>query len=139
MSATITVKTTVQAPVEQVWNCWTEPHHIIHWNFAADSWACPAASNDLTPNGKFSWRMEAKDGSMGFDYSGRYLLIEPLKRIEKVLDDGRSVIITFEGTDEGGTLVSEVFEVEDVNGVEMQRQGWQAILENFRSYVETQS
>lgn len=131
----ITVNTSINAPLEKVWNCWTQPEHITQWNFASYDWHCPWAKNDVRENGKFVWRMEAKDGSFGFDYSGEYKMIKPNKRIEKMLDDGRLVKISFE-VKENETLVTEVFEAESMNPVEMQRDGWQAILNNFRKHVE---
>lgn len=139
MSERISISTTINAPVDQVWMCWTQPQHIVGWNFATEEWICPSAVNDLQPGGNFSWRMEAKDGSMGFDYEGQYVAIAPMKRIEKVLGDGRSVTVQFVVESASSTVVTEVFEVEDKNSAELQRQGWQAILENFRAYVESQS
>ena len=132
----ITVSTSVNAPISNVWECWTSPEHIVHWNFATDEWHCPAATNDLKPGGEFSWRMEAKDGSMGFDYTGTYEKIELHHLIEKKLEDGRAVSITFKEV--GETVeVTEVLEIEDENSAEMQQQGWQAILGNFKKYVES--
>ena len=84
----ITVSTNIQAPVETVWAAWTQAEHIVNWNFASDEWHCPSATNDLEPGGTFSWRMEAKDGSMGFDYAGVYQTIAPFTKIEKQLGDG---------------------------------------------------
>jgi uncharacterized protein YndB with AHSA1/START domain len=134
---TVTVKTTVQLPVEKVWEFWTKPEHITHWNFAADTWQCPSATNDLQPGGRFVWRMEAKDGSMGFDYCGTYEQVVPHQTIVSKLDDDRQVSITFDGHD-GQTQVTETFEVEDQNTIELQRSGWQAILDNFKTYAEAQ-
>lgn len=130
----ITVKTSIKADVQEVWYCWTQPDHIIHWNFASDDWKCPNALNNLEPGGEFSWRMEAKDGSFGFDYSGIYEEIKKFEQIRKRLEDGRMVNISFVvGGD--STEVIETFEP-DENNPDLQRQGWQAILENFRKYVE---
>ena len=92
---TITVETTIKAPIEQVWEFWTTPEHIINWNFATDQWCCPSAKNDLRPGGEINWRMEAKDGSMGFDFMGTYDEIEQYKRIKYTLDDGRKTEISF--------------------------------------------
>ena len=132
---TIKVETNVAAPVEKVWDFWTQPNHIILWNFASDDWHCPWAKNDVRAGGKFVWRMEAKDGSFGFDYSGKYTKIIPNERIEKTIDDGRKVNITFR--EEGDqTHVTEVFEAETQNPLEMQKEGWQAILNNFKKHVE---
>ncbi|AKQ47142.1 hypothetical protein TH63_18255 [Rufibacter radiotolerans] len=133
---TVTVETTVQQPVEKVWERWTTPEHITQWNFAADTWQCPNATNDLQPGGRFVWRMEAKDGSMGFDYSGTYEQVIPYKKIVGQLDDDRQVTITFDGQD-GQTQVTETFEVEDQNSVDLQRAGWQAILDNFKKHAES--
>ncbi len=127
---TITVTTTVDQPLETVWECWTQPEYITQWNFASEDWCCPTAVNDLRPGGRFSWRMEARDGSMGFDYAGTYLEVVPFVRILKRLDDGRQVEISFETTPHG-VVITETFEAEDQNPLELQKQGWQAILDNF--------
>ena len=134
MTNQITVNQIINAPIQKVWEYWTSPEHIVHWNFATDEWQCPTAINDLEPEGKFSWRMEAKDGSMGFDYAGVYRSIEPFEKIEKNLDDGRLVTVHFSEQD-GVTEVVENFEP-DENSIDLQRQGWQAILNNFKKYVE---
>jgi predicted 3-demethylubiquinone-9 3-methyltransferase (glyoxalase superfamily)/uncharacterized protein YndB with AHSA1/START domain len=131
----ITVQTSIQAPIEKVWEMWTLPEHIINWNFAIDAWQCPRADNDLRPGGKFNYRMEAKDGSMGFDYCGRYSAVNEPKSLEFVLDDGRGVQIHFSEV-ESGTFVMETFEAESSSPIEMQKGGWQAILNNFKRYVE---
>lgn len=131
----ITVQATVPAPLEKVWEMWTQPEHITNWNFASGDWHSPRAENDLRPGGKFSYRMEAKDGSMGFDFSGAYTAVNEPKNLEFTIDDGRKVQVHFSVVD-GGTFVMENFEAENTNPVEMQRQGWQAILDNFRRYVE---
>jgi uncharacterized protein YndB with AHSA1/START domain len=132
---TITVKNTIKSDIEKAWQYWTDPNHIVNWNFATNEWHCPAAINDLNPGGKFSWRMEAKDGSMAFDYSGVYESVEKHKKIRKRLDDGRLVHISFSEID-GKTELVETFEP-DQNDPELQRQGWQAILDNFKNYVES--
>ncbi|MCB0735226.1 MAG: SRPBCC domain-containing protein [Flavobacteriales bacterium] len=131
----ITVEVSVNQPISRVWECWTNPTHIVNWNFAADTWCCPSAENDLQPGGRFSWRMEAKDGSMGFDYCGTYESIDQYERIDKVLDDDRKVTITFEEQGDA-THVTETFDIEDVNSADLQRNGWQSILENFRLECE---
>ncbi len=131
----ITVETSIEAPVEKVWNFWTKPEHITHWNFASDDWHCPWVKNDVREGGKFVWRMEAKDGSFGFDYNGKYIKVIPNKRIEKIIEDGRIVTIEFK-EDGNKTHVTEVFEAETHNPVEMQKTGWQAILNNFKKYTE---
>jgi uncharacterized protein YndB with AHSA1/START domain len=130
----IRVETLVRAPIQKVWEYWTSPEHIIKWNFASDDWHCPSAENNLRSGGKFSWRMEAKNGSMGFDYSGKYTQIKELELIKLVLEDDRQVGIEFREND-GMTAVIEVFEP-DENDPELQRLGWQAILDNFKNYVE---
>lgn len=131
----ITIKTVVEAPVEEVWAAWTQPDHIVRWNFASDDWQCPRAELDLSEGGRFNYRMEAKDGSMGFDLEGTFASIEPTKHIHYVLDDDRRVSVNFLES-EGKTTVSETFEAEEENSVELQQQGWQAILDNFKAHVE---
>ena len=131
----ITVESTVQAPVEKVWDFWTSPEHIVQWNNASPDWHTPKSENDLRPGGKFLTRMEAKDGSFGFDFEGTYIDIKTNELIAYTLSDGRTVSITF--TSEGDrTRVTETFEPENQNPIELQRGGWQAILDNFRNYVE---
>ena len=132
---TITVETKVNSGIDKIWEFWTKPEHIVNWNFAIPEWHCPKAKNDLEVGKSFSYRMEAKDGSMGFDYEGTYIQIEPNTVIEYVLGDGRKVSIDFEKKADSVSIV-ETFEVEDTNTLEQQRQGWQAILNNFKKYVE---
>ncbi len=132
----ITVQAEIQASVEKVWECWTKPEHIIRWNFASDDWHVPWAKNDLRKGGKFSCRMEAKDGSSGFDFEGEYSIVEPYNYIEELIGDGRIVKIDFEKK-EDKIIITETFEAEAQNPVEMQKNGWQAILDNFKKYVET--
>lgn len=131
----ITVSINVKADLQKVWDYWTQPLHIINWNFASEEWCCPHAVNDLKAGGNFSWRMEAKDGSMGFDFTGTYDSIIDQELITYSMTDGRKVDITFKENEEGVT-VSEAFEAEGTNSDEMQRAGWQAILGNFKKYVE---
>ncbi len=133
---TITVETTIMAPVEKVWEYWTAPEHITQWNFAADEWRCPRAENDLRPGGKFNWRMEAKDGSMGFDFTGTYDQVIDKELITYQMTDGRAVQIRFAANGNEVNL-SESFEAEGSHSDEQQRAGWQAILNNFKLYVET--
>ena len=133
----ITVATTIQAPLETVWSCWTDPAHITQWNFASPEWHCPRASNDVRPGGQFSWRMEAKDGSMGFDFNGTYRDVAHSELLTYALEDGRHVRITFHQQGDAVQL-EESFEAEGTHADEMQRAGWQAILENFKNYVESQ-
>lgn len=132
----ITVETTVAASVEEVWSAYTTPDDIMQWNFANDDWCCPRAEVDLRPGGKQVARMEAKDGSMGFDFEGTYEEIEPHKSLMLVLDDGRKSRTTFTGSS-GQTHVATTFDAEAQNPIEMQRDGWQAILNNFNTYVES--
>jgi uncharacterized protein YndB with AHSA1/START domain len=132
----ITVGTTLNVPVETVWNLWTNPKHIIHWNNASDDWHTPKAENDLRVGGKFLSRMEAKDGSFGFDFAGVYDDVKTNQLISYSMDDGRRVKITFE-SDGKSTTVTETFDAETENSVELQRTGWQAILDSFKKYVET--
>lgn len=131
----ITVSAIINAPVAKVWESWTDPKHIIHWNNASNDWHTPKAENDLRVGGKFLSRMEARDGSMGFDFTGEYSKIEKFKLIESTLGDGRKLQVHFEAV-ENGTRVTEVFEAEQENTIELQRTGWQAILDNFKKYVE---
>jgi uncharacterized protein YndB with AHSA1/START domain len=131
----ITVENTVKAPVEKVWRFWTEPEHITKWAYAIDTWHTPYSENDLKVGGKFLSRMEAKDGSVGFDFGGVYDAIVPNKYIEYTMGDNRKVKVTFTGND-SETKISENFEPEGTNPIEMQRGGWQAILDNFKRYTE---
>ncbi len=134
---TITVETTVQAPVEKTWQVWTLPEHIMQWNQASDDWHTPRAENDLRAGGRFLSRMEARDGSMGFDFTGSYNEVRPHEYIEYTMDDGRKVKVHFmaEGN---STRVVETFEAEQEHSEDMQRSGWQAILNNFKQHAETQ-
>ncbi|NVN19220.1 polyketide cyclase [Muricauda sp. HICW] len=133
----IAVKVSVKANIDKVWNYWTAPEHIKNWNFATDEWCCPKVENNLRPNEKFSWRMEAKDGSMGFDFEGTYNQIVEKELISYKMSDGRKVDIEF--TQNGNEIqVSETFDTEGTNSDEQQRAGWQAILGNFKKYVESE-
>ncbi|MDD2938379.1 MAG: SRPBCC family protein [Proteiniphilum sp.] len=131
----ITVQSTIQADTQKVWDFYTQPEHIIGWNFASDDWHCPRATNDLRVGGKFSARMEAKDGSYGFDFNTLYDEVEVHEKIAYTMEDGRKAAITFSG-ENGATLVTVTFDAENQNDLEMQRSGWQAILDNFKKYVE---
>ncbi len=122
--------------LEKVWDCWTKSEHIVNWNFASETWCCPSAKNDLRVRGDFSYRMEAKDGSFGFDYCGSYDEIIEHRLIRIALGDGRKVCITFENKDDGVYVVEE-FEPELENSLDLQKSGWQAILDNFRKHVES--
>jgi uncharacterized protein YndB with AHSA1/START domain len=131
----ITVQATINAPVEKVWKYWTTPDDIIKWNNASSDWHTTHAVNDLRLWGKFSSRMEAKDGSMGFDFSGVYKNVILHKQIDYTLDDNREVTIAFSSVD-GKTEIVETFEAENVYPHEKQREGWQAIMDNFKKYAE---
>jgi uncharacterized protein YndB with AHSA1/START domain len=131
----ITVEVTVAASVEMTWKAWTTPEDIMKWNFASADWHTTHAENDLKSGGRFLSRMEAKDGSFGFDFYGIYDQIIPEQLIEYTLGDDRKVKITF-SADEAGTKVVETFEAESENSPERQQLGWQAILDNFKKYVE---
>lgn len=131
----ITIEAAIHASVEKVWYIWTNPDHIIKWNNASPDWHTSRAENDLRIGGRFLSRMEARDGSSGFDFTGTYTKVEPLKQIDYTLDDSRKVQASF--VSKGNvTVVKETFEAEETNPVEMQRNGWQAILNNFKKYVE---
>lgn len=132
----ITVEATVNAPVLKVWNFWTSPEHIIHWNNASDDWHTTRAENDFRTGGSFLSRMEAKDGSFGFDFAGAYNEIKALELIIYTLFDGRKVRINFE-TAGNATTIIESFEAENENSTELQKHGWQSILDNFKRYVES--
>lgn len=132
----ITVSVIIYAPVQKVWEYWTNPKHIIRWNNASPDWHTPRAENDLRVGGKFLSRMESRDGSMGFDFEGKYLKVEPQKLIEYILADDRKIRVRFD-LDGGITTVTEVFDAETENPVKMQQEGWQAILNNFKEYVES--
>ncbi|NOU94409.1 polyketide cyclase [Paenibacillus sp. LMG 31456] len=131
----ITVETTVHAPVEKVWEYWTEPQHITKWSFASNDWHAPNAENDLRVGGKFLTRMEAKDGSFGFDFGGVYDDVRTNEFISYTLGDGRIVTITFI-SQENDTKIIETFDAESTNSIEMQKAGWQAFLDNFAKYSE---
>jgi uncharacterized protein YndB with AHSA1/START domain len=131
----ITVKTSINASMETVWKKWTNADDIPHWNFASPDWSCPKAQNTLEVGKGFNYRMEAKDGSMGFDYTGLYTSIKNHELIEYKLEDGRKVVISFKKEGDSVELI-ETFDADDQHPAEMQQQGWQAILDNFKSYVE---
>jgi len=131
----ITIETTVNAPVDKVWECWNKPEHITQWCSASDEWHTPRAENDLRVGGKFNSRMEAKDGSMGFDFGGVYDDVKTNEKIAYTMGDGRKCEITFSAKD-NTTKIVESFEAENENPVEMQKGGWQSILDNFKKYTE---
>ena len=132
----ITIESTVNAPVEKVWEFWSSPEHIKKWNAASDDWHTPFAENDLRTGGTFKSRMEAKDGSMGFDFGGVYDEVKTNELIAYTMGDGRRVKVDFISSG-NITKVVETFEAEGTHSIEMQRGGWQAILDNFKKYVES--
>lgn len=133
---TITIEAIVDAPLKKVWQQWTDPKQIVRWNNASADWHTTRAENDLKEGGRFLSRMEAKDGSVGFNFSGQYTKVENERQIEYVMDDGRKAAVSFSG--EGNkTKVTESFEAEDTNSIELQRDGWQSILNNFKKHVES--
>lgn len=134
----VTIETTVNAPVEKVWDMYTKPEYVMQWNHASDDWHSPRAENDLRVGGTFNYRMEAKDGSMGFDFGGTYTEVEAHGRIAYTMGDQRSVDVTFDGDDKE-TKIVVVFDAEGTNSIEMQRAGWQSILDNFKKFVEAQN
>lgn len=134
-STTVTINTAINAPIDKVWQYFSAPEHIVKWNNASDDWHTPKAENDLRTGGKFTSRMEAKDGSFGFDFFGIYDEVKDKEIIAYTLGDGRKVRIHFTANG-NSTAIEETFETESTHSVEMQRTGWQAILDNFKKYVE---
>lgn len=132
----VRIETTINANLNKVWDFWTTPEHIMKWNNASEDWHTTKAENNLKVEGKFIYRMEAKDGSMGFDFGGTYTKVDENQCIECSLDDGRKVRVEF-SEENDMTKVVEFFESEKVNPVEMQKSGWQSILNNFKRYVES--
>jgi len=133
----IQIEVIVKGGVEKVWQCWTDPAHIMAWNHASDDWECPRATNDLTVGGMLTATMAAKDGSFSFEFGGTYTEIIPLQKLAYVMGDGRAVTVMFEAVSPVETKVTELFDPESENTEERQREGWQAILNNFKSHVET--
>ncbi len=131
----ITISSTINAPVNKVWEYWTKPEHITQWSSASDDWHTPRAENDLRTGGSFLSRMEAKDGSFGFDFGGVYDEVDTHKKIAYTMGDGRKVKIAFLPNG-NQTEIHEIFDPENENPIEMQQQGWQAILNNFKKYAE---
>jgi uncharacterized protein YndB with AHSA1/START domain len=131
----IKVQTVINAPLAKVWEYWTKEEHVQNWNFATSDWHCPKAIQNLEVGGTFHYTMAAKDNSFSFDFWGTYQKIETEKNIEIVLGDGRHMFVTFENSNEG-IIVTEQFEPEQQNPTEMQKAGWQMILDNFKTYVE---
>lgn len=132
----ITIETMISADTKEVWDRYTKPEHITKWNFASDDWHCPKAENDLRAGGKLKSRMEAKDGSFGFDFEAIYNEVIAQRKISYTMLDGRQATTDFENSS-NKTKITIVFDAETQNSVELQRNGWQAILDNFKKYVES--
>ncbi len=135
---TITIERNIQAPAHTVWQCLTLPEHITGWNFAHESWHCPSAESDLRPNGRFSYRMEARDGSFGFDYSGVFDDIQAEHRLHYHLNDGRTVAVELLPQGGNATLLRESFQADAQHDADTQRNGWLAIAQNLARYAERQ-
>lgn len=136
IKTTITIRTEINAPVEKIWKFWTTPEHIMQWNHASDDWYCPKAENDIRAGGKFSSTMAAKDGSFSFDFGGVHDEVVKNKTIASTMGDGRKMKVKFDEQN-GKTLLIESFEAEGENSLELQRFGWQSILNNFKKHAET--
>jgi uncharacterized protein YndB with AHSA1/START domain len=138
----ITVQVTLKAPISKAWDCYTQPQHIIGWNFASDDWQCPKSENDIRVGGVFTSRMEAKDGSVGFDFCGFYTAVIDHELIEYTMgtpqNPDRKAEVKFESISEGETKVTVSFEPEQENPIEMQQTGWQSILDNYKKYTESE-
>jgi len=132
----ITVSTVIASPISSVWDCFVNPQHVIHWNQASDDWHCPKAVSDLKVGGIFTYTMAAKDGSVSFDLWGTFDEIQDCSVLSYTLGDGRKVRVTFHEEGEQ-VIVTEVFDPEQVHSEELQRAGWQAILDSFRAYCES--
>ena len=132
----ITVEAATHVPVAKVWKAWNTPGDIMQWNTADPSWHSPSSENDLTVGGKFKHRMEAKDGSFGFDFEGTYDKVELHQEITYTMGDGRKATTLFEEQN-GKTTIATTFDAETENDPEFQKQGWQAILNNFVKYIES--
>lgn len=133
----IKIEATVSATPQKVWAFWTQPEHITKWNYASDDWHCPKATNELKVGGKYGARMEAKDGSFGFDFEAVYDEVIDQKKLAYTMADGRRAITEFEKWGDNKTKVTTVFDAEKQNSEEMQKNGWQAILNNFKKYAES--
>ncbi len=136
MPIQITVTATINARLNTVWDSWTQPYHVMNWNHASDDWHCPQAENEMCVGGKFSYTMAAKDGSFSFDFWGVYTEIIEHKLITSKLGDDRSLDIIF-ASEGNTTVITETFDAENENSVELQQTGWQAILDNFKKYTES--
>lgn len=135
-STKITIEATIASEIKKVWDYYTLPEHITNWNFASDDWCCPSASNDMQVGGKYSARMEAKDGSFGFDFEAIYDLVSPYENFTYTLADERKIDVKFIDLGEKTTMTI-MFDAENENPIELQKAGWQAILNNFKAYTET--
>lgn len=135
MKDPIIISLEINAPLEKVWNSWTNAEDIVQWNFASNDWYCPKAENDLKVGGKLKSTMAAKDGSFSFDFTATYTKVDPMSQIDYTIEDGREVSVLFEQKGDK-VIVTESFEAEDINSRDMQYEGWKAIMENFRKYVE---
>ncbi|MNK81706.1 hypothetical protein D3C87_1014580 [compost metagenome] len=133
----LTVTTEINKPLKEVWDFFNNPKHITNWNFAHESWECPSAKNDLKVGGKLEVRMQAKDGSFGFDLIGIYDEVIENELIKYHFEDGRNIEIIFEKLSEDKTKVTENFDPENMNPLDFQKDGWQAILDNFKDYSES--
>lgn len=134
----ITITNLVSAPRERCWEYWTDPRHIKRWNQAAANWHTPHAESDLRKDGNFLYRMEATDGSAGFDFKGVFDEVNPPEHLQYTLEDGRQVSVNFEALGDE-TRIIETFEAESIHPLTLQRQGWQAILDTYKKYVESES
>jgi uncharacterized protein YndB with AHSA1/START domain len=135
---TITVETTIHAPVRAVWEFFTKPENIVKWNHASEDWECLRAENDIRVGGRFMFRMSVKDGSTSFDFTGTYTAVNPQKSLSYTIDDGRKVTVTFRVLKDHVQL-GETFEKESEHSVEQQYSGWQSILNNFKKFVESRN
>ena len=131
----ITVTVQIKAPIDMVWDCFANPKHIVNWNFASPDWHAPSAENDLSVNGIFKYNMAAKDGTFSFDFGGTYTKVEPHKTIEYTMNDGRKAIVQFNEIG-NETEIIQMFDPENENSEDLQKGGWQAILNNFKNYTE---
>jgi len=135
MSTKLTVHATINANRKKVWDYYTKPEHITKWNFADPSWHCPSAENDMRIGGKYKARMEARDGSFGFDFEAVYTKLDDEERFTYVMADGREVTVDFLNMGPKTDMIVK-FDAETENPIEMQKGGWQAILDNFKKYTE---
>lgn len=133
---TIQIQQTINASIERTWDFYTSPSHIINWNFASDDWCYPSAENDLNIGGKYKARMEAKDKSFGFDFEATYTQIVPYQSFQYQIADGRLVDVKFDNVG-NQTTITIIFEAETINPIDLQQKGWQAILDNFKKYIES--